>query len=277
MSEQNKETFEADIYHESKSQLEKTVSVKTGVMDFKPNTEMAEGKSFQVSQKLLDESFSCDGSNLESNTEMVDLHIYEESATVLEENGSAISCENDLEQSDEMVKTNDYQDSKMHLEEKVRAESDIEPNFNLDKKFKTEKNSVKINLEPNIEIVEAKKRLAKSFNTRNIDVPTSVHTRNNIQNVDIDFDSFEVQNVLENTETLFGYDDFRDNFDRYSIDYSLDSSQWIINDMHEKIRISGTIRELELMSNLPLTRKVNHVSEYQSLDNFEEFKEMNTK
>ena len=125
------------------------------------------------------------------------------------------------------------------------------------------------------EIIEAKTRLAKSFNTKNIDVPTSVHTRNNIQNVDIDFDSLEVQNVLENTETLFGYDDFRDNFDRYSIDYSMGSSQWIINDMHERMRISRTIKELKLMSNLPLIRNVNHVSEDQSLDNFEEFKEMN--
>ena len=33
------------------------------------------------------------------------------------------------------------------------------------------------------------------------------------QDIDIDFDSLEMQNVLENSEILFGYDDFRDNFD----------------------------------------------------------------
>jgi hypothetical protein len=271
------ETFEADIYQESKSQLEGTVIVKTDETDFESNTEMAEGKSFQVSQKLLDESFSCDGSNLESNTEMVDLHIYEESATVLEENGSAISCKNDFKQSDEIAEKNDYQDSKMLLVEKVRAESDIEPSFDLAKESKTYKNSAKINLEPNIEMVEAKKWLEKSFNTKNIDVPTSVQARDSTQNVDIDFDSLEVQNVLENTETLFGYDDFRDNFDRYSIDYSLDSSQWIKNDMPERIWKFRTIRELKLMSNLPLIKKVNHVSEDQSLDNLEECKKRKTK
>ena len=33
------------------------------------------------------------------------------------------------------------------------------------------------------------------------------------QNVDVDFDSLEMQNVLEKSEILFGYDDLRDNYD----------------------------------------------------------------
>ena len=70
-----------------------------------------------------------------------------------------------------------------------------------------------------------------SFNTKSIDVPTNVQARDSTLNVDVDFDSLKVQNVLENTETLFGYDDFRDKFDRYSTNFPLDSSQLIKNDL----------------------------------------------
>ena len=163
------------------------------------------------------------------------------------------------EQKNENCEANNYQEAKLLLEEEFISESDSESD---------------IEIEPSMDMVEvtdyekAKKLLEKTFNTKNIDVPTIVQVRDNTKGMDIDFDSLEV----ENTETLQGYDDFRDNFDRYSIDANLDSSQSIKNnlDMPEKRNI-----EWKLISDLPL-RKVNHISEMKSDDNFEEFKQRNT-
>ena len=158
-------------------------------------------------------------------------------------------------------------------------------NVNLEKESKTlmkNKDVAIFNIEPNIGMVEATKILEKSFNTKNIDVPTSDQDRDIVQNVDIDFDSLEVQSILENIDTLFGYDDFRDDFDRYldlDLDLDLDSFQWIKKDSYvaERIQKFRTERELKLLSNLPLIRKVNHVSEDQSDENFEKFKKRNTR
>merc|ERR1712051_683966 len=63
-------------------------------------------------------------------------------------------------------------------------------NVNLEKESKTlSKNKVGtiFNVEPNIRMVEATKILENSFNTKNIDVPTSDQDREIVQNVDIDF------------------------------------------------------------------------------------------
>ena len=144
------------------------------------------------------------------------------------------------EQNNEICEANNYQEAKLLLEEKFISESDSESD---------------IEIEPSIDMVEvtdyenAKKLLEKSFNTKNIDVPTIVQVRDNTKGMDIDFDSFEV----ENTETLQGYDDFRDNFDWYSIDANLDSSQYIKNnlDMPEKRNV-----EWKLISNLSSEIKI---------------------
>lgn len=123
---------------------------------------------------------------------------------------------------------------------------DLEPNVNLAKESKTllkYKASPKINLEPDIEMVEAKSLLEKSFNIKSIDVSTNFQAKDSTQNVDIDFDSLEVQDILENTETLFGYDDVRDNFDCYSINFPMDSSQLIRNDLPERVHRFRTERE----------------------------------
>ena len=101
------------------------------------------------------------------------------------------------------------------------------------------------------------KILENSFNTKNIDVPTSDQDRDIVQNADIDFDSLEVQSILENIDTLFGYDDFRDDFDRYPINTSLDSFQWMkkYSYVAERMQKFRTDRELKLLSNVPLIRK----------------------
>jgi hypothetical protein len=112
ISEQNKEKSEVFIYQESQKQLEEKFGVKTDETDFEPSTELAEVKSFQASKKLY---FSSDQRNLE-------VQIYQESKTFLEEDDSEKRFENDLGLSNEMAEASDFQDSKILVEEKVSAE-----------------------------------------------------------------------------------------------------------------------------------------------------------
>ena len=167
-----------------------------------------------------------------------------------------VESENISEQHKEMGEADVYQKSKTHLKNKDSAIFDIVPNMRM---------------------VEATKILEKSFNTKNIDVPTSDQDRDIVQNLDIDFDSLEVQSILENIDTLCGYDDFRDDFDRYPINTSLDSFQWMkkYSYVAERMQKFRTDRELKLLSNVPLIRKVNHVSEDKSDDKFENIKKRN--
>ena len=316
ISAQTNEMADANSYQESKTLLEEKVA-KTDEIDLEPNIELVDIIGFQESKIHLEEDYSSqsDRSDLESETDMLEVQSYKESKTLLEENGNAKSVENDCEEDIEITEVNNDQEShtlenfhtpsaqddffvfydkesKMLLEVKIGTQSDLEPNDEMEKEqnpqkskpFMKVKDRAKIDKEPNFEFErvneyeKAKIIMEESSDTKIIDVPTIIQARDKTQTMDIDFDSFEVQNIIENTDMLFGYNDFRDNFDRYSINTSLDSSQWIKNesDLHKRKYIIAE-RELKLVSNLPFIRKVNHILEKQSEDNFEKFKERNTR
>ena len=239
--EPNTELAEVKSFQVSKTRFDTNFSSEMDESDLRSDTEMVQ--IYQESKTFLEEDVSAKRfeNDLELSNETEEANNYQDSKIFLEEKVSADKLQQmGVNNGDTFCEICSKQFCnkyflRMHKLKKhgiCSPEIDVEPNVNLAKYSETLlKDKAKINLEPDIGIVEAKKLLEMSFNTKSIDVPTNVQARDSTPNVDVDFDSLEVQNVLENTETLFGYDDFRDNFDRYSTNFPLDSSQLIKNDL----------------------------------------------